>query len=113
MSEPLVSVIIPTFNRFKYLLNAIESVKAQSYKNYEIIVVNDESTQSEYYDKKFPENVNLIHIRENPTLECYSEKLWKFIKTDEINKNIFKYKAIEKNKLIKFGKNANLFRKYL
>ncbi len=58
-------------------------------------------------------NVNLIHICENPTLECYSEKLWKFIKTDEINKNIFKYKAIEKNKLIKFGKNANLFRKYL
>ena len=53
MSEPLVSVIIPTFNRFEYLLNAIESVKAQSYKNYEIIVINDESTQSEYYDKKF------------------------------------------------------------
>jgi len=63
MPEPLVSVIIPTFNRFEYLLNAIESVKAQSYKNYEIIVINDESSQSEYYDKNFPENVNLIHIK--------------------------------------------------
>ena len=58
-------------------------------------------------------NVEPIHICENPTLECYSEKLWKFIKNDEINKNVFKYRAIQKNKLIKFGKNANLFRKYI
>ena len=28
-----VSVIIPTFNRFKYLLNTIESVKKQTYTN--------------------------------------------------------------------------------
>ena len=29
-----VSVVIPTFNRFQYLLNAIKSVKNQTYKNY-------------------------------------------------------------------------------
>ena len=40
-----VSVIIPTFNRFKYLMNTIESVKKQTYNNLEIIVVNDKSTQ--------------------------------------------------------------------
>ena len=40
-----VSVIIPTFNRFKYLLNTIKSVKEQSYKNIEIIVVNDGSSR--------------------------------------------------------------------
>ena len=45
-----VSVIIPTFNRFKYLLNTIKSIKKQTYKNIEIIVVNDRSTQKEYYD---------------------------------------------------------------
>ena len=32
-----VSVIIPTYNRFKYLLNAIKSVQEQTYKNIEII----------------------------------------------------------------------------
>ena len=42
-----VSVIIPTFNRFKYLLNTIESVKKQTYTNLEIIVINDKSTQKE------------------------------------------------------------------
>ena len=33
------SIIIPTFNRFKYLLNTIESVKKQTYTNLEIIVI--------------------------------------------------------------------------
>ena len=36
-----VSVIVPTFNRFKYLLNTISSIKQQTYTNLEIIVVND------------------------------------------------------------------------
>ena len=40
-----VSVIIPSFNRFKYLINTILSVKQQTYKKIEIIVVNDCSTQ--------------------------------------------------------------------
>ena len=44
-----VSVIIPTFNRFKYLLNTLNSVKNQTHNNLEIIVINDKSTQKEYY----------------------------------------------------------------
>jgi glycosyltransferase involved in cell wall biosynthesis len=45
MSEPRVSVIIPTYNRARLLEGAIESVLAQSYDDYEIIVVDDESTE--------------------------------------------------------------------
>lgn len=53
MSEPKVSIIIPSYNRFEYLLNAIESVQSQNYKNKEIIVVNDNSSQIEYYNYDF------------------------------------------------------------
>ena len=58
-----VSVIIPTYNRFTYLLNAIKSIKAQTYKNIEIIVVNDCSTEKEYYNYSWDTaNVKIIHL---------------------------------------------------
>jgi glycosyltransferase involved in cell wall biosynthesis len=67
MSLPLVSVIIPTYNRFNYLLNAVASVKAQTYSNVEIIVVNDCSTQPEYYNNDSPilKDCNIIHLAKN------------------------------------------------
>ena len=48
LDYPLVSVIIPTYNRYRLLLNAVKSVKSQTYPNIEIIVVNDGSDQPEY-----------------------------------------------------------------
>jgi glycosyltransferase involved in cell wall biosynthesis len=41
---PTVSVIVPTFNRSKLVVNAIQSVLCQTYQDYEIIVVDDGST---------------------------------------------------------------------
>lgn len=43
---PLVSVILPTYNREKYIAKAIESVWRQGYKNLELIIVNDASTDA-------------------------------------------------------------------
>ena len=65
MSNDLVSVIIPSYNRFKYLINAINSVLNQTYKNIEIIVINDGSEEEEYYNYKFDSKVNIIHLEEN------------------------------------------------
>ena len=43
-TAPSVSVVIPTYNRSALLVNAIESVLRQTYTDYELIVIDDGST---------------------------------------------------------------------
>ncbi|WP_052144896.1 glycosyltransferase family 2 protein [Halalkalibacter okhensis] len=45
--KPLVSIIVPTFKRSSIIKNAIESVLRQTYKNIEIVVVDDNHPNSE------------------------------------------------------------------
>lgn len=42
--EPLVSVIVVTYNRAHFLKDALDSIKRQTFKAYEIILVDDGST---------------------------------------------------------------------
>ena len=43
-SLPMISVVIPTFNRSRLVVRALESALAQTYGNFEVIVVDDGST---------------------------------------------------------------------
>ncbi|MCC5631837.1 glycosyltransferase family 2 protein [Nostoc sphaeroides CHAB 2801] len=56
ISEPQVSVIIPTCNRKHYLERAINSVLNQTYTDYELIVVDDASTDgtATFIAEKYP-----------------------------------------------------------
>ncbi len=46
VDKPLVSVIIPTYNRAVLVKRAIQSILDQTYDNFEVIVVDDASTDS-------------------------------------------------------------------
>ena len=43
MKQPLVSIILPVYNAQSHLARCLESVCGQTYKNLEIIVLNDGS----------------------------------------------------------------------
>ena len=71
MDEPLVSIIIPTYNRKEKLVNLIESIFQNDYpkEKIEIIVVDDASTDNtkEYVNKMFPQ-VKVIRNNEEKLL---------------------------------------------
>ena len=65
MKEQLVSVTIVTFNRKKELKKAIDSVLAQTYKNIEIIIVDNNSTDNTV--KMITENYRMVKLIKSPT----------------------------------------------
>jgi glycosyltransferase involved in cell wall biosynthesis len=46
--KPEISVIMPTFNRARHLENAVQSVLSQSFSNWELIIVDDGSTDDTF-----------------------------------------------------------------
>jgi GT2 family glycosyltransferase len=61
---PLVSVIIPTYNRLDTLQAAIESVNAQTFRDFEIVVVNDAgSHELESLIRSLNRRKNISYVR--------------------------------------------------
>ena len=55
MNKPLVSIIVSVYNVYKYIDKCLNSISKQQYKNIEVIVINDGSTDGsanvcDYYD---------------------------------------------------------------
>ena len=46
MSTDLISIVLPIYNGEKYMRESIESIIMQSYQNWELIIVNDCSTDN-------------------------------------------------------------------
>lgn len=68
-SQPLVTVVVPVYNGGKFIDKCLNSLSNQTYKNLEIIVVNDGSSDnSEKIIKKYP--VKLITHEKNSGLSA-------------------------------------------
>lgn len=101
-NQALISVIIPVYNVEEYLRECIDSVLAQTYKNFEIILVDDGSTDSsgkicdEYAEKD--SRISVIHqkngglsVARNTGSDASSGDYVYFLDSDDyIDKNALK-----------------------
>ena len=94
-NERMISIIMPAYNSEKYISEAIESVCNQSYMNWELLIVNDGSTdRTPDILNKYAENDNRIKVfhRENAgvstarniALSYASGDLVTFIDSDDV-----------------------------
>lgn len=65
LSSPLVSVIIPTFNRAHSLNKAIDSVLSQTYKDFELIIIDDGSTDDTSQILKAYQDISIFKTENN------------------------------------------------
>lgn len=67
---PEITVIIPCYNSYKYMQRCLESLENQQYKNFEVIIVDDCSTDDSYhqleeYAKNSKLNMTVVSNEEN------------------------------------------------
>lgn len=75
-----VSVIVPIYNTEKYLKQCIDSILNQTYKNIEIILVDDGSTDNscsicDYFWHRY-ENIICIHEKNNGSVKARKTGIW-------------------------------------
>lgn len=66
--QPLFSVLIANYNNGKYLMEAIESVRQQTYANWEIVLVDDASTDNSeelYVELEKDERIHIYRNTQN------------------------------------------------
>ena len=89
-ATPLVSVIVPVYNAEEYLAKCIENILQQTYKNIEIIVVDDGSTDhsadiAERYAVKLIKQENLgVSVARNKGIEAALGQLLHFMDVDDL-----------------------------
>jgi glycosyltransferase involved in cell wall biosynthesis len=119
LSNNLVSIIIPTYNRVHLIGETLESIIAQSYKNWECIVVDDGSTDNtttliadyikkdnrfQYYQRPF-NRIKGANSCRNYGFELSKGKYVKWFDSDDIMHPDFLEKQVEvleKNKDLDF-----------
>jgi glycosyltransferase involved in cell wall biosynthesis len=94
-STPLISVILPTYNRLDFLPETVESILNQTFSDFELIIINDGSTDNteswvkEQTDERiryigYSKNQGVSYAR-NQGLDAARGKYIAFIDSDDIN----------------------------
>jgi glycosyltransferase, family 2 len=105
--EKLISVIVPVYNVEEYLDECLDSIKRQTYKNIEVILVNDGSTdKSQEICERYCQQDNRFHLinqenrglsgARNRGIQESTAEFITFVDSDDIIKDDMLYQLIEK-----------------
>ena len=63
LQKPLISIVMPAYNAISYIEKAIDSVKSQTYENWELLIIDDKSTDgtSDYLDTIHDDRIHVFH----------------------------------------------------
>ena len=64
-----ISVLIVNYNNKKFVLNAINSVRKQNFKNFEIIVIDDQSTDGSLKILKKSKDILLLKTKSKKNIQ--------------------------------------------
>jgi len=107
MNKPAVSILIPTYNSEKYIAETIKSALSQTYKNFEIIIVDNASMDKTYeIIQDFANKYNCIKAFRNETnigpvrnwIRCISRakgKYGKILWSDDLMQSTFLEKSVD------------------
>lgn len=75
MKAPLISVVIPSYNKVKYIKRTLDSIMSQSYKDFEVIIQDGQSTDGtleiiKSYAKKYPKVISFISKKDGGQLDA-------------------------------------------
>ena len=77
MNTPLISVIIPNYNHARFLDERIQSVLNQTYQNFEVIILDDKSTDNSVeVINKYKNNPHVSHVVVNEENSGSTFKQW-------------------------------------
>jgi glycosyltransferase involved in cell wall biosynthesis len=67
VNTPIISVFMPVYNGEKYLRKSIESVLNQTFRNFQLVIVDDSSTDNSYFlAKEYSEKDDRIEVFQKP-----------------------------------------------
>ncbi len=111
VNQPIIDIIIPNFNKAKYVKQCLDSIISQTYKNWKIYFIDDNSndeTKEVLKDFENIDNIKIIYLKENkgPSycrnlgIEQSSSEYLAFMDSDDFwpeNKLEIQIKAMVKN----------------
>lgn len=65
MKKPLISIVIPAYNAEKYVAGTLDSIRNQTYRNFEVIIINDASTDA-------TEEIIKMYCKKDSRIQNYS-----------------------------------------